>query len=271
MKRIITGIKKTAIHTLSIYFGLSLRGVSLNLGKYRKLKRDLKLLKAQSRLSAHQFPITRLYPCYMDSSEDAGSIGGHYFHQDLYVAQRIFANKPRRHVDIGSRIDGLVAHVATFREIEVFDIRPLPESVHRNIIFKQADLMTDNPALAGYTDSISCLHALEHFGLGRYGDPICYEGYQLGFDNITGILQPGGKFYFSVPFGPERIEFHAHRIFSLSHLLEMIRPRYEINTFSYVDDAGRFHPDVPAFDAPESTNSNFGCNWGCAIFELTKR
>jgi hypothetical protein len=32
----------------------------------------------------------------------------------------------------------------------------------------------------GYCDSLSCLHALEHFGLGRYGDPIDPRGHEKG-------------------------------------------------------------------------------------------
>ena len=76
-----------------------------------------------------------------DYSGNAGDQTGHYFHQDLLVAKFINDNKPKRHVDVASRIDGFVAHVASFREIEVLDIRPLPKSQHKNIKFKQTDLM----------------------------------------------------------------------------------------------------------------------------------
>ena len=51
--------------------------------------------------------------------ESAGESQGHYFHQDLLVANQIFLNSPERHIDIGSRIDGFVARVAAFREIEI--------------------------------------------------------------------------------------------------------------------------------------------------------
>ena len=37
----------------------------------------------------------------------------------------IYAARPEKHVDVGSRVDGFVAHVASFREIEVFDVRPI--------------------------------------------------------------------------------------------------------------------------------------------------
>ena len=67
-----------------------------------------------------------------DYSDNAGQNKGHYFHQDLLVAKMIYDTKPRRHIDIGSRLDGFVAHVASFREIEVFDIvakPPLPRQL----------------------------------------------------------------------------------------------------------------------------------------------
>ena len=117
--------------------------------------------------------------------------------------------------------------------------------------------------------SISCLHALEHFGLGRYGDPVNFEGFDIGFKNIADLLMPRGKLYFSVPIGPQRIEFHAHRVFSLSFLMEMISPFYTIDMFSYVDDQNNFYPDVQLTN--ELINNNCNCRYGCGIFELTKK
>jgi hypothetical protein len=119
------------------------------------------------------------------------------------------------------------------------------------------------------TDSVSSLHAVEHFGLGRYGDPICYDGYLKGFENITYLLKSNGKFYFSVPLGEQRIEFHGHRVFSLSYLLEMVSKDYTINSFSYVNDEGDFFPEVEII--PELLKNNCGCRFGCAIFELTRK
>src|SRR5712692_9241557 len=60
-------------------------------------------------------------PCLHDRGAEAGAVRGEYFWQDLYVAQKIFKASPRKHVDVGSRINGFVAHVASFREIEVID------------------------------------------------------------------------------------------------------------------------------------------------------
>jgi hypothetical protein len=57
------------------------------------------------------------------------------------------------------------------------------------------------------------LHAIEHFGLGRYGDPVNPQGYQRGIANMAQLLQPGGTFYLSTPIGQERVEFNANWVF----------------------------------------------------------
>lgn len=164
----------------------------------------------------------RLFPQLHDWYEEGGDTKGEYFWQDLYVAQQVFSRNPRKHVDIGSRIDGFVAHIASFREIEIFDIRPVTPEIPR-VTFKQGDLMGDENLPKDYCDSLSCLHTLEHFGLGRYGDPIRPNGYRLGLENMTGLLKMGGHFYLSVPIGMEVVEFNAHRIFDPLKICSMIQ------------------------------------------------
>lgn len=153
-----------------------------------------------------------LLPCLHDWYEEGGTTKSEYFWQDLWVARKIFEAKPERHVDIGSRIDGFIAHVASFREIEVFDVRPITTQIP-GVTFRRADLMKVVEGVAGYCDSLSCLHALEHFGLGRYGDPIDPKGFELGFANMAALLRRNGVFYLSVPIGVDRVEFNAHRVF----------------------------------------------------------
>jgi hypothetical protein len=150
-------------------------------------------------------------PCLSDWGEEGGVTKSEYFWQDLHVAKKIHSANPGRHVDIGSRIDGFVAHLASFRSVEVFDIRPIRSEVP-GIVFRQADLMQLPSQYRGYSDSVSCLHALEHFGLGRYGDPIDPEGHVRGLTNIASIVCDGGRLYLSAPVGKPHVEFNAHRI-----------------------------------------------------------
>jgi len=81
---------------------------------------------------------------------------------------------------------------------------------------------------AGYCDSLSCLHALEHFGLGRYGDPLDPLGYEKGFGNMATLLQPGGLMYLAVPIGRERVEFNANWVFAPSTILRLAR-KFELS------------------------------------------
>ena len=209
----------------------------------------------------------RMYPMLADKYDNNGNLEDHYFYQDLLVASRVFENKPVKHVDIGSRIDGFVAHVASFREIEVFDIRPL-KITNSNIRFKKADFMKPDISLTNYTDSISCLHALEHFGLGRYGDPLNPSGHLNGIESIYIVLKEGGRFYFSSPIGPQRIEFNAHRVFSISYLLKIFEGKFTVLFFSYIDDKGELYENAEL--TPENIKTSFGCYYGCGIFEMIK-
>lgn len=223
-------------------------------------------IKKQVKLSS-DFKIKGIYPCLTDRFQIAGELSLHYAYQDLFVANKIYQNNPRKHVDIGSRIDGFVTHVASFRKIEVFDIRKF-NLQFRNIKFTQANLIDQNFELENYCDSVSSLHAVEHFGLGRYGDKIDIDGHIKGLNNITKLLEPKGKFYFSVPIGPQRIEFDAHRVFSLKYLINLLYKIYKIDSFSFINDDNIFYPQVKLEE--DQIESNYNCNYGCGIFELTK-
>jgi len=209
---------------------------------------------------AHYFPILE------DYTEPAGSARGHYFHQDLLVASYIYQAKPRRHVDIGSRIDGFVAHVASFRQIEVLDVRALRDTSHENIKFLQADLMVDAAERHRIADSISCLHAIEHFGLGRYGDPINPSGHILGFENIVKMLQDSGTLYVSFPIGRRSaVYFNAHRVFHPTEVFGWTKANLELLRFDFVDDAGELHRDFPL---PQRIPV---ADYGCGIYTFRKR
>jgi SAM-dependent methyltransferase len=256
------------IEAASRLFGIDLRRGyrrASSLGRFAAQRREF---FRQSAASTREFPSGKLYPCLGDDEGESGTASGHYFHQDLLVAQRVFQRAPRRHVDVGSRVDGFVAHVASFREIEVFDIRKLSTSA-RGIRFTQCDAMQPDALPEGYADSVSCLHALEHFGLGRFGDPIDYNGHLRGWQNLVRLLEPGGILYLSVPMGPQRVEFNGQRVFSFDYLVSLARTsNLTMAGFSYVDDTGELHADEQI--RPLDASNNFGCKVGCGIFEFQK-
>lgn len=230
--------------------------------------KEFAAFKRQNAALENAWPTSFSAPCFIDRRDSGGVASGHYFHQDMLVARRISEANPKKHVDVGSRVDGFVAHVAVFREIEVFDIRPIPSTV-KNILFVQRDIMDVENCPTDYCDSLSCLHALEHFGLGRYGDPIDAEGYIKGFNALTQILEAGGILYLSIPIGTERVEFNGHRVFSLSRVCELYLPCFELVGFSFVNDQGNLIVDHVLTEIDCIDNLNL--NYGCGIFELRKR
>jgi hypothetical protein len=154
---------------------------------------------------------SRFFPILTDRSSAAGSLG-EYFWQDLFVARQIIEQNPKRHIDVGSRIDGFIAHLACVRKVEVFDIRPLRASIE-NVNFVEWDITNPKTHNSGVADCVSCLHTLEHIGLGRYGDEIDPDGWKKGLASLASLLSVDGCFWLSVPCGIQRVEFNANRIF----------------------------------------------------------
>lgn len=259
------GIRRQ-IYRFMVEFGIDFRNTLTALKEIFRYYSNLRKIKKQT---DGKWKIKSLFPCLHDRHDESGTASGSYFHQDLLVAGEIFKKKPFKHVDVGSRVDGFVAHVAAFRKIEVFDIRSL-NSEHENILFIEMDIMNPQKKYENYTDSLSCLSVLEHFGLGRYGDNIDIYGYKKGFENLVKMLKKGGAFYFSVPIGEQRIEFDAHRVFSINEILALTEENgLEVIRFSYVDDKGNLHKDYKLSE--KDLENNLRCSFGCGIWEFKKK
>lgn len=234
-----------------------------------KRNRDEFLKQMRSTGDGH-FQFGPDYPCLHDRYHQAGSASGGYFFQDLVVARKIYEKMPDVHFDVASRIDGFVTHVAVFTKVHVIDIRPLQCS-DKNITFVQGDIFDPNTLKPNSISSLSCLHALEHFGLGRYGDPVDYNGHVRGFSALARSLTQGGTLYFSVPLGKvQRVEFDGHRIFSLPYLKSMFDAHsLTIADFCYVDDKGQLVEDCRP-NGQDADNS-FNLRFGLGVFELTSK
>jgi len=205
--------------------------------------------------------LRNLYPVLNDARNQAGNLNDHYFRQDLWAAQRIFGAHPTRHIDIGSRIDGFIAHLLVFMPVTVVDLRLLDREVPGLTFVRE-----DATSMAGFADnsveSLSSLHAAEHFGLGRYGDRVDPDSCFAFMRALERVLAPAGRLYFSVPIGKERVEFNAHRVFDVETILNAF-PSLTLASFSFIDDAGAFHPDAHPTRVPPS-------DYACGLFEFHK-
>jgi SAM-dependent methyltransferase len=196
-----------------------------------------------------------------DFDADAGQASGHYFFQDLWAARKIFERRPEHHIDVGSRIDGFVAHLLTFMPVTVLDLRPLTSTVP-GLEFVRADATRLAEFADGSVDSLSSLNAVEHFGLGRYGDPVDPDGWHKGMLALQRVLRTGGRLYFAVPVGRERLCFNAHRILSPARVLDVFSG-LRLVSFSAVGDSGQMLNGVTPEQAGEQ-------EFACGLFEFTK-
>ena len=210
-----------------------------------------------------RFPlrVRHLYPVVGEFNKPAGTVSDHYFHQDLWAARKIFERRPASHIDVGSRIDGFVAHLLTFMPVTVVDIRPLHSAVP-GLTFVQGDATRMAQFADNSVASLSSLHAIEHFGLGRYGDPIDPESCFEVLRAFARVLKPGGSLYLSVPIGVERVEFNAHRVFAPRTIVECLGD-LSLVSFAAVDDAGQYH-------ATASTDDFSAATYACGLYEFTK-
>ena len=69
----------------------------------------------------------------------------------------------------------LLLHRFGFRAVDFYDFRPAPLSLP-DLFAGAADLTALLPFADNSIHSLSCMHVLEHIGLGRYGDPLDPDG-----------------------------------------------------------------------------------------------
>jgi SAM-dependent methyltransferase len=191
----------------------------------------------------------------------AGDVTYHYFHQDLWAARHLHGRGVRDHVDVGSRLDGFVAHVLPFCRVQYVDIRPLSLETE-NFAF-HAGSITEMPFPSGSVASLSSLHVIEHIGLGRYGDPVDPAGHLRAAEELARVLAPGGTLLLGTPIGRERLCFDAHRVFDPQTVVDMFAG-LTLTEFSLVDDANRLATGA-GFAAARA------CAYGCGLFVFRKR
>jgi SAM-dependent methyltransferase len=128
------------------------------------------------------------------------------------------------------------------------------------LTFVRADARELSLFADGSVESLSSLHAVEHIGLGRYGDSIDAAGWTKAIREFARVLAPGGRLYFSVPIGRERVEFNSQRVFAPSTIVEASGP-LSLASFACVPEDGALHNDITLDDAAR-------LEYGCGLFEF---
>lgn len=199
------------------------------------------------------------YPCLGDWTSTT-PFDPHYFYQGAWLARRLAEIRPAKHIDVGSSVLTLSVISATTETVFI-DRRPLPVQLP-GLRCEEGDILA-LPFADRSIESLSCLHVIEHIGLGRYGDPLDPSGSLRAAQELTRVLAAGGRLYLSTPVGRERVCFNAHRVFAPETVLAMFSP-LSLESFGWVDDRGALHMAARPGDAEEA-------DYGCGLFEFVKR
>lgn len=204
--------------------------------------------------------IKDIYPKILDKTIKTG-FDRHYIYHTAWAARKLREANPTYHTDISSSLY-FSSIVSAFIPIRFYDFRPADLSLS-NLQTEHADL-TNLPFDDDSVQSLSCMHVIEHIGLGRYGDPIDPEGDIKSMIELIRVLSPGGNLFFVVPLGSHAmIEFNAHRIYSLDQI-QLYFKDLTLREFSLIPEK---HGGI-IYDATK--NDLEGEQYACGCFWFTK-
>lgn len=173
------------------------------------------------------------YPQLFDKTTTT-EFDAHYLYHPAWAARIIAKNKPKKHIDISSVLH-FSTLVSAFVPVEFYDYRPATIKLS-NLTCGSADL-TALPFPDNSVESLSCMHTIEHIGLGRYGDPLDPDGDLKAMKELVRVLAPGGTFLFVTPVGKPQIRYNAHRIYSYEQIMNYFSDLI-LQEFSLVPDNG---------------------------------
>jgi SAM-dependent methyltransferase len=180
----------------------------------------------------------------------------HYIYHPAWAARILAETKPVYHVDISS-ILYFSAMISAFIPTKFYDYRPANLKLS-NLESLHADL-NKLPFADNSIPSLSCMHTVEHIGLGRYGDPLDPNGDLKAMSELERVLAINGNLLFVVPVGKPKIMFNAHRIYSYKQIVDQFS-RLSLKKFSLVDDNGQYI-DNATQELADKQIYGCGCFW----------
>ena len=199
------------------------------------------------------------YLCLNDETATT-SVDPHYFYQSAWLARHLAERRPTSYTDVGSSVS-MLGVISGFVPTTFVDIRPV------EIALTNFECMAGSIVALPFPDHsvelLSCLHVIEHIGLGRYGDPLDPAGSQKAAKELVRVLAPQGRLFLSTPVGRERVCFNAHRIFAPQTIVAMFAP-CSLASFAWIDDRGVLRTRASPADAADA-------DYGCGLFEFGRQ
>lgn len=177
--------------------------------------RDFHEFKSKSK--SNRFPLRwkDRWPC-LDDKTSHTDFDRHYVYHTAWAMRILRHTNPKRHIDISSSLY-FAAMASAFFPIKFFDFRPAGLLLN-GLECAAADLLA-LPFPDESVKSISCMHVVEHIGLGRYGDPFDPEGDLKAIEELKRVVAKRGQLLFVTPIGKPRVMFNAHRVYSYEQII----------------------------------------------------
>lgn len=191
-----------------------------------------------------------LYPILDEKTKITG-VDYQYLYQQLWVFNNVNKIKPKDHYDISSTYQ-MSGYLAGITNAHFLDIRPVYADIE-NLELLEGEI-ENLPFEDNSLESVSCLHVIEHIGLGRYGDRLNIDGPEIACRELSRVVKPGGYLYLSTPIGRERVCFNAHHVFNPYTILDYCEG-LELVEFNVVDDLGKLHKNVKIGDYKQNEYS----------------
>jgi len=221
--------------------------------------REFNILEAQSTEQRFTLDWQDRYPCLNDRSSSM-TFDRHYVYHVAWAARVIAALSPPEHVDISSSVY-FSSILSAFVPVRYYDFRK-PEIFLERLTPGQADLL-NLPFCGNSIQSLSCMHVLEHIGLGRYGDALDYDGDLKAMAELRRVLAPGGSLLVAVPVGRPKICFNAHRVYACDQIIDSFRG-LELNEFSLIPDSPQEGGLIRHASKEQADRQSYAC--GCFLF-----
>lgn len=198
-----------------------------------------------------------VYEKFLEDDKETCDYDSHYVLHTAWAARVLAETKPQRHVDIGSSLY-FVSITSAFVPIDFYEYRTTPLPLDQ-VSSSYADLKK-LPFLDKTISSLSCLHTLEHIGLGRYGDEPDQGGDVKAARELYRVLADGGNLLVAMPVGLPTLVFNAHRIYSYGQVLALF-PYLTLTEFALIPDEGRQLLRHCPPDKVQNQKYACGCFW----------
>ena len=223
---------------------------------------DFKKLDGQEKTTKKRFSLNKndFYLCLNDKTINT-IFDAHYIYHPAWAARIIKKTNPKLHIDISSTLH-FCSILSAFQKVKFYDYRPA-NLILDNLETDSADL-TNLPFNDNSVQSLSCMHTIEHIGLGRYGDNIDYDGDLKAIKELKRVLAYEGNLLFVVPIGKPKIMFNAHRIYAYAQIIEYFKG-FNLEEFALIPDNAIKNGIIYNATEEECNLQTYGC--GCFWFK----